>query len=344
MSARPPPRAAILGCAGPRLDDDERWFLARADPAGFILFRRNCESPEQVRTLVAALREAVGRADAPVLIDQEGGRVVRLGPPHWRAPPAPATFGALFAADRAAGARAAWLNARLMAADLFALGITVNCAPLLDLRVAGASKAIGDRALAADPASVARLGRAAACGLRAGGVLPAIKHLPGHGRAAADSHASLPRVEASLADLRAGDFAPFRALRDLPIGITAHVCYAALDPNRPGTLSPAVIAEAVRGAIGFDGLLVSDDLSMGALTGPPGARAGAALAAGCDLALHCNGDRAEMEEVVAAAPRLGPRSRARFDRALATRPAPASFDVVAARRELQALLEEAPAG
>ena len=344
MSGRPPPRAAILGCAGPRLDDDERRFLARADPAGFILFRRNCESPEQVRALVAALREAVGRADAPVLIDQEGGRVVRLGPPHWRAPPAPAAFGALFAADRAAGARAAWLSARLMAADLFALGITVNCAPLLDLRVAGASKAIGDRALAEDPASVAGLGQAIACGLRAGGVLPAIKHLPGHGRAAADSHATLPRVEASLADLRAGDFAPFRALRDMPVGITAHVCYTALDPHRPGTLSPAVIAEAVRGAIGFDGLLVSDDLSMGALTGPPGARAAAALAAGCDLALHCNGNRAEMEEVVAAAPRLGPRARVRFDRALAARPSPAPFDAADARRELRALLAGAPAG
>lgn len=344
MSGRPPPRAAILGCAGPRLDDDERRFLARADPAGFILFRRNCESPEQVRALVAALREAVGRADAPVLIDQEGGRVVRLGPPHWRAPPAPAAFGALFAADRATGARAAWLNARLMAADLFALGITVNCAPLLDLRVAGASKAIGDRALAEDPASVAGLGQAIACGLRAGGVLPAIKHLPGHGRAAADSHATLPRVEASLADLRADDFAPFRALRDMPVGITAHICYTALDPHRPGTLSPAVIAEAVRGAIGFDGLLVSDDLSMGALTGPPGARAAAALAAGCDLALHCNGNRAEMEEVVAAAPRLGPRARARFDRALAARPSPASFDTADARRELRALLAGAPAG
>lgn len=344
MSGRPPPRAAILGCAGPRLDDDERRFLARADPAGFILFRRNCESPEQVRALVAALREAVGRADAPVLIDQEGGRVVRLGPPHWRAPPAPAAFGALFAADRATGARAAWLNARLMAADLFALGITVNCAPLLDLRVAGASKAIGDRALAEDPASVAGLGQTIACGLRAGGVLPAIKHLPGHGRAAADSHATLPRVEASLADLRADDFAPFRALRDMPVGITAHICYTALDPHRPGTLSPAVIAEAVRGAIGFDGLLVSDDLSMGALTGPPGARAAAALAAGCDLALHCNGNRAEMEEVVAAAPRLGPRARARFDRALAARPSPASFDTADARRELRALLAGAPAG
>ena len=344
MSGRPPPRAAILGCAGPRLDDDERRFLARADPAGFILFRRNCESPEQVRALVAALREAVGRADAPVLIDQEGGRVVRLGPPHWRTPPAPAAFGALFAADRAAGARAAWLNARLMAADLFALGITINCAPLLDLRVAGASKAIGYRALAGAPASVAGLGPAIARGLRAGGVLPAIKHLPGHGRAAADSHATLPRVEASLADLRAGDFAPFRALRDLPVGITAHVCYTALDPHRPGTLSPAVIAEAVRGAIGFDGLLVSDDLSMGALTGPPGARAAAALAAGCDLALHCNGSRAEMEEVVAATPRLGPRARARFDRALAARPAPASFHAADARRELRALLEGAPAG
>ena len=343
MTERAAPRAVILGCAGSGLGADERRFFAQADPAGFILFKRNCESPSQVRALVAALREAIDRPDAPVLIDQEGGRVARLGPPHWRAPPAPALFGALIEIDEDTAVRAAWLNARLVAAELFPLGITVNCAPLLDLRFAGASKVVGDRALASDPASVTRLGRAVVDGLLAGGIVPAIKHLPGHGRATADSHALLPRVEASLAALRASDFAPFRALRDAPVGITAHVCYTALDPRRPGTLSPAVVERVVRGAIGFDGLLVSDDLSMGALTGPVGGRAAAALAAGCDLALHCNGNRSEMAEVSAAAAPLGHSAGARLERALSARRDPDSFDEAGARRELEDLLDRVPA-
>ena len=333
------PRATILGCTGTALDAGERRFLADTDPAGFILFTRNCESPAQTRALIAALREAVGRADAPVLIDQEGGRVARLGPPHWRVPPAPAALGALAEIDAPAGARAAWLNARLVAADLFALGITVNCVPVLDLRFPGASKVVGDRSFGADPPLVARLGRAVADGLRAGGIVPAIKHLPGHGRSEADSHAVLPQVDAPLEALRARDFAPFRALRDVPVGLTSHVCYAALDPERPGTLSAAVIGEAVRREIGFGGLLVSDDLSMGALTGPVGARAAAALAAGCDLALHCNGKRAEMEAVAAAVPRLGGRAMARFDRMLSQRRAPDEFDECGGLSELEALLE-----
>ena len=247
MTVRAAPRAMVLGCAGVALDDGERRFMADADPAGFILFKRNCESPAQTRALIGSLREAVGRPDAPVLVDQEGGRVVRLGSPHWREPPAPALLGALAEIDEAAGARAAWLNARLMAADLHALGFSVNCVPVLDLRYAGASKVVGDRSLGADPRSVARLGRAVADGLRAGGIVPAVKHLPGHGRAEADSHAVLPHVDAPLEALRARDFVPFRALRDVPVGLTAHVCYAALDPERPGTLSPEVIARAVRG-------------------------------------------------------------------------------------------------
>ena len=338
MIPRAQPRAAILGCAGPVLDADERRLLADADPAGFILFKRNCESPEQVRKLIAALREAIARPDAPVLIDQEGGRVARLGAPHWRTPPAPALLGALARLDETAGARAAWLNARLVAADLHPLRITVNCAPVLDLHFGHAGNAIGDRSLGADPHSVARLGRAVADGLNAGGIVPAIKHMPGHGRAAADSHAVLPRVSASFELQHVSDFVPFRALRDTPAGITAHVCYEALDPEQPGTLSKTVIEEVVRGAIGFDGLLISDDLSMGALTGLIGERARAALAAGCDLALHCNGNRDEMKEVAAAVPRLEGRARERFDLMLESQHEPDPFDEVAGRRELDALL------
>ena len=332
------PRALVLGCAGTALDASEYRFMADADPAGFILFQRNCESPEQARALVASLRDAVARPDAPVLVDQEGGRVARLGPPHWCAPPAPALLGALAGIDGDAGARAAWLSARLVAADLYPLGITVNCAPVLDLQFGHGGNAIGDRSLGADPRAVARLGRVVMDGLAAGGIVPAIKHMPGHGRATADSHAVLPRVDASLASLRAREFVPFRALRDAPAGLTSHVCYTALDAARPGTLSKAVIEEAVRGAIGFDGLLFSDDLSMGALTGPVGARAAAALAAGCDLALHCNGKRDEMEEVVAAVPRLAGPARERFDRMQSARQQPDSFDEADGRRELDALM------
>ena len=340
MTVHAAPRAVVLGCAGVALDDGERRFMADADPAGFILFKRNCESPAQTQALIGSLREAVGRPDAPVLVDQEGGRVVRLGSPHWREPPAPASLGALAEIDEAAGARAAWLNARLAAADLHALGFSVNCVPVLDLRYAGASKVVGDRSLGTDPRSVAKLGRAVADGLRAGGIVPAIKHLPGHGRSEADSHAVLPHVDAPLEALRARDFVPFRALRDVPVGLTAHVCYAALDPERPGTLSPEVIARAVRHDIGFDGLLVTDDLSMGALTGSVGARAAAALAAGCDLALHCNGMREEMEDVAAAVPKLAGRALERFERMLAARGQLEAFDDTEGLRELNALLAQ----
>ena len=340
MTARAAPRAMVLGCAGTVLDAAERRFMADADPAGFILFKRNCENPVQTQALIDSLREAVGWPDAPVLIDQEGGRVIRLGPPHWRAPPAPGLFGALAEIDGSAGARAAWLNARLVAADLYALGFSINCVPVLDLRFAGASRVVGDRSLGADPQLVARLGRAIADGSRAGGIVPAVKHLPGHGRATADSHAVLPHVDAPLKALRARDFVPFRSLNDMPVGLTAHVCYAALDPERSGTLSPRVIGEAVRGVIGFDGLLVSDDLSMGALTGSVGARAAAALDAGCDVALHCNGKRDEMEEMAASVPTLAGRARERFERMLAARNEPEAFDDGEGLRELDALLAQ----
>ena len=313
-------RAAILGLAGHELGRDERAFLAEADPWGLILFARNVATPEQVRRLVGEARDALGRP-APVLIDQEGGRVARLGPPHWRAWPG-------VAEDAARGPEALRRRYRLIAAELHALGIDVDCMPLLDLVVPGADPIIGDRALGGTADEVARGGRAVCEGLMAGGVLPVIKHLPGHGRAGADSHATLPVVEADAATLRRTDFAPFRALADQPLGMTAHVLYSALDPARPATLSPACIA-AIRDDIGFDGLLMSDDLSMGALSGKLGARASAALQAGCDIVLHCNADRGEAEAVMAEAPSLEGRARERADRAEAARRAPAPEDLAA---------------
>lgn len=309
----------VFGCAGPVLTDAERRFFRDADPCGFVLFQRNCRDPEQLRRLVDALRETVGRADAPVLIDQEGGRVQRLKPPHWPKHPAPARFGALAAADPAAAETAVRLNARAIAATLAAAGIDVDAMPVLDLAIPGADAVIGDRAFADDPALVARLGRAACAGLLEGGVLPIIKHLPGHGRALADSHKTLPVVPASLATLEATDFAPFRALADLPWAMTAHVVYPAIDPERPATLSPLVIGQVIRGSIGFDGVLISDDLGMGALVGPIGERAQRALAAGCDLALHCSGVPGEMAAAAAAVPRLTDRAAARLARGVAQR-------------------------
>lgn len=302
MSGEPPyrPRAAIFGCSGETLTADERAFFADADPLGFILFRRNCRDPEQIRRLTDALREAVGRADAPVMIDQEGGRVQRLRPPHWRDFPAAARIGALSATDPDGAARAAWALGRLIADALRSLGVTVDALPVLDLRLPGASQAIGDRAFSADPEVVSRLGRAAADGLMAGGVIPVAKHLPGHGRAQVDSHVALPVVDATLETLARSDFRPFRSLADLPWGLTAHVVFTAVDPAQPATLSKTVIDSVIRGQIGFDGLLLSDDLCMDALAGPPAVRADAALAAGCDVALHCNGDLDEMQSVAAS--------------------------------------------
>ena len=337
-------RAVVLGCAGPALGADEAAFLREADPLGFILFARNCESPAQVRALVTALRESVGRAEAPVLIDQEGGRVARLRPPHWRAAPAAACFGDLAATDPDRAARAAWINARLIAADLADLGITVNCAPVLDLARPETHAVIGDRALAGDPETVAALGRAVCAGLLAGGVLPVAKHLPGHGRARVDSHAALPIIEADAETLAGSDFVPFTALAEAaPWAMTAHAVYTALDPDRPATLSPGVIAGTLRERIGFSGVLISDDLSMKALSGDLATRAAEALAAGCDLVLHCNGDRAEMAAVVAGCAEVTPAARARLDRAEAARRAAvdalAEADRAALGQELEARLD-----
>ena len=306
------PRAVILGCTGEELNPEERRFFGAADPLGFILFRRNCRTPAQVRDLIASLRQAIGRDDAPILIDQEGGRVARLGPPHWRRYPSAGRLGSLPDPQAAAAAR---LGARLIADDLRGLGITVNCLPVLDLPVTGADRVIGDRAYGNEPSRVASLGRAVCEGLLEGGVLPVIKHIPGHGRARVDSHHACPVVETGADELSHTDFAPFRALATMPWAMTAHIVYMAIDPTAPATLSEHVISQAIRGEIGFDGVLVSDDLSMQALGGEVAERAARALAAGCDLVLHCNGDPREMEAIAAATGPISARAAARLAQA-----------------------------
>ncbi len=330
-------RAFIAGCSGPTLTARESAFFREAAPWGFILFRRNVEDPAQVRALCDALRETVGRADAPILIDQEGGRVQRLGPPHWPKYPPGSAYGRI--PDPVARRELTRLGARLIAHDLRAVGIDVDCVPVLDVPVAGAHDVIGDRAYGRDPQSVAILGRAAAEGLLAGSVLPVIKHIPGHGRAFADSHLQLPVVETPRAELEAHDFAPFRALADMPLAMTAHVVYTALDPERPATTSPVVIGEVIRAGIGYDGLVMSDDLSMKALQGSFRERAEASFAAGCDMALHCNGDMDEMAAVSEGAPALDGEAFRRAEAALGRiRHAPEPLDPVDARARLDAAL------
>jgi beta-N-acetylhexosaminidase len=321
------------------LTADERDFFRDTQPWGFILFARNIADPDQVRALVAALREAVGDTAAPVLIDQEGGRVARLTPPHWHARPPAARFGAVFSQDAETAREATYLNARLIAHDLSALSINVDCLPVLDVPVAGAHDVIGDRAFASDPATIIALGRAQIQGLMEGGVLPVMKHIPGHGRANADSHKALPRVSASLEDLSASDFVTFRSLDTCPIAMTAHVVYEAIDPQRPATTSPKVVRQVIRGEIGFDGLLMSDDLSMQALDGPLSVRAKAAQFAGCDLVLHCNGNMDEMKEVALEVKDLSGEAARRSEHALAQLvPPDAGFDAGAAELRLSELL------
>jgi beta-N-acetylhexosaminidase len=308
--------ACILGCAGPRLSEEERALFQRVVPFGLILFARNVQNPPQVRALVGEFRSIVGKADAPVLIDQEGGRVQRLRPPHWPDFPSAAKFGDLYSRDRERGIAAAHLGGRLIAAELDALGINVDCLPVADLRRPDGHDVIGDRAYGSEPVQVAELSRAAADGLLAGGVLPVVKHVPGHGRARVDSHESLPAVDTSPGELDRTDFEPFRRLANLPIAMTAHVVYTAIDPDRAATISPVIVGEVVRKRIGFTGLLLTDDLSMQALCGTLGERAEAALLAGCDIALHCNGRIDEMREVAAASPRLAGEAARRAEAAL----------------------------
>lgn len=329
--------AFIAGCAGSALTSDEIAFFRDARPWGFILFKRNCDEPEQIRRLCGELRSAVGWM-APILIDQEGGRVQRLGPPHWPAYPTGRAYGEIFARDEAAGRRAARLGARLIASDLAALGIDVDCLPVLDVPVEGAHDVIGHRAYGVTPQVVSVLGREAAEGLLEGGVLPVIKHIPGHGRAGVDSHLELPVVATDRATLEATDFPPFRDAAHLPLAMTAHVVYSALDAANPATTSKTVVEDVIRGLIGFDGCLMSDDVSMQALSGTIGERTAAAISAGCDLALHCNGKMEEMIAVAANAPMLTGVAERRAARAVALRVAQGDFDVASARREFADLM------
>ena len=307
----------FLGLAGTVLSDAERGFFAGVDPAGYILFKRNVADPAQLHALTDALRELSGRADVPILIDQEGGRVARMQPPLWPAFPNAELFDRLYDVAPITAIEAARHNAQAIAVMLGASGINVDCLPLLDVRQPGAHDIIGDRALGAEPLRVAAMGRAVIEGLRAGGAVGVVKHVPGHGRAMADSHVELPLVDATV-DALETDLAPFIALNEAPMAMTAHVVYPAWDGEACASLSAKVIGNIIRGRIGFDGLLMSDDLGMHALSGSFGARAAGVLAAGCDIALHCSGDMAEMEAIAAAVGAIGTQATARLKRAMAT--------------------------
>jgi beta-N-acetylhexosaminidase len=334
-------RAFITGVSGPELTAAERELIRSQRPWGFILFKRNIETPDQVARLVSQLRGELGMPGAPVLIDQEGGRVQRLGPPHWPTYPAGAVFSQLYDIDPDLGLTAARLSARLIAADLTDLGVTVDCLPLADVPVAGADAVIGDRAYGTEPTQVAAIARAVTEGLEQGGVLPVLKHIPGHGRATADTHFRLPVVETSRAELERTDFAAFQPLADLPMAMTAHVVFSDLDPAQPATTSATIIEQVIRRKIGFQGLLMSDDVSMNALAGSIAERTRAIFAAGCDIVLHCNGKLDEMSDVARQTPELSGMALQRAEQALASRQAPQAFDRLAARKELDALIDRA---
>lgn len=336
-------RAFISGMAGTAIDPDEAGFIREARPWGLILFKRNVENPVQVKALTDHFRDLVGW-NAPVLVDQEGGRVQRLGPPHWPVYPPGAAYAALYETDPASGLEAARLGGRLLAEDLVAVGIDVDCVPVADVPVAGADRVIGDRAFGHTPQQVAALAGAQAEGLMTAGVLPVIKHLPGHGRATADSHLKLPVVDTDRATLEKTDFAAFRPLSSLPLGMTAHVVFSAIDAVQPATTSAIMIRDVIRGTIGFEGLLMSDDVSMGALSGTWSERSRAAIAAGCDLVLHCNGNLDEMREVADAAPMLSGEAASRAQRALALRSGRGDIDLAASRARFADLLKQPTAG
>ena len=327
--------AFICGCAGTQLSNEEREFIKEADPWGLIVFARNVDSPEQVKALTESFRSITGRSDAPVLIDQEGGRVQRMQPPHWRKYPPARRIGELYEDDPTRAIVAARLITRLLAEELFDAGINVDCLPVLDVPQPGSHDVIGDRAYSTDPASVAVLARAAVSGLMEGGVLPVIKHIPGHGRAAADSHLELPVVDTPLDTLCTVDFAPFAALADLPMAMTAHVVYTAIDSDQPATLSQSAVGQVMRQTLGFDGLIMTDDLSMKALEGTMTDKIGRARAAGCDMMLHCNGNMAEMQEVAAASGKLTGAALNRAGLALALVRVPKDFDRAAAMAALR---------
>ncbi len=330
-------RAFITGIAGPALTDREQGFLREAQPWGLILFTRNVAGPDALRRLIDDARTALGR-DAPALIDQEGGRVQRLGPPRWPTYPPGAAYGALYDRDRDMGLAAARLGARLIAADLAPLGIDVDCMPIADMPVAGADPVVGDRAYGSEPNKVAAIANAIAQGLAEGGVLPVLKHIPGHGRATADSHKKLPVVHADRATLDTTDFAAFRRLAALPLAMTAHVVFTAIDPVAPATVSVTIVRDVIRDSIGFKSLLMSDDISMGALSGSIGERTRAAIAAGCDVVLHCNGEMSEMLAVAAEAPLLAGEAARRATAALAMKRPAMPIDLAAGRAEFFRLM------
>ena len=332
-------RAFITGISGLELSAVEREFTRHERPWGFILFKRNIATPAQVSSLVRELRDSINNPDAPVLIDQEGGRVARLGPPHWPVYPPGAVFGALYDIDPELGFAAARLSSRLIAADLIDLGITVDCLPLADVPVEGSDAVIGNRAYGTEPGKVAAIALAVTEGLEQGGVLPILKHIPGHGRATADSHFRLPMVDASRDELDRTDFAAFQPLADLPMAMTAHVVFSALDPVHPATTSATIIQQVIRGVIGFQGLLMSDDVSMNALAGSIAERTRAIVNAGCDMVLHCNGKLDEMRDVACETPELTGEALTRANRALASRKPAQPLDRQAARAELDALMD-----
>src|ERR1700761_1437741 len=334
-------RAFITGVAGLELSAAEREFIRTERPWGFILFKRNIHNPDQVPRLVRELRTAAGNLEAPVLIDQEGGRVQRLGPPNWPVYPPGAVFGRLYDIDPALGLEAARLSSRLIADDLVPLGVTVDCLPLADVPVEGADAVIGNRAYGTEPAKVAAIGRAVTDGLEQGGILPVLKHIPGHGRATADTHFKLPEVDTPRSELERTDFAAFSPLADLPMAMTAHVVFSALDPAHPATTSATIIEQVIRGVIGFQGLLMSDDVSMNALAGSLTERTRAIVAAPCDIVLHCNGNFDEMGEVARETPELSGKALERADAALAARKPPQPFDRTAGRAQLDALIDQA---
>lgn len=310
-------QAAIYGLEGAQLKPDERAFFRDADPAAFILFRRNCETQNQLQRLTDSLRELSGRPDLPILIDQEGGRVARMRPPEWPAFPAGEAFARLYDAAPSSAIEAARANARAVALMLRSCGINVDAIPMLDVRQEGASDIIGDRALGSEPMQVAALGRAVLDGLASAGVVGIIKHIPGHGRALVDSHKELPVVTADAEELDS-DLEPFERLSSAPMGMTAHVVYTAWDPDLPASLSPTVIGDIIRGRIGFDGWLMSDDIGMEALAGDFASRAAGVVAAGCDVALHCSGKMGEMIAVAGAVPAMSDEGEARLARAMAS--------------------------
>jgi beta-N-acetylhexosaminidase len=331
-------KAFITGLAGTELNDAERDFIRAERPWGFILFRRNIDTPAQVAALTNEIRKVLGQADVPILVDQEGGRVQRFRPPNWPLYPAGAAFGQLYDIAPALGLKAARLSARLIADDLTRVGVTVDCLPLADVPVVGADDVIGDRAYGNEPNKVAAIARAVTEGLEQGGILPILKHIPGHGRATADSHLALPVVDTPQNELKSIDFAAFKPLADLPMAMTAHVVFSAYDAAQPATTSATMIERVIRGLIGFQGLLMSDDVGMNALAGSIAERTEALLTAGCDMVLACSGEPEEMHQVARETPELSGKPLARANVALASRQPPKPFDRDAARAELDGLI------